>query len=94
MGDNGHYSSKRDGFQLSSGTRLGSTYIHKVEGCPELVDSVYLTPTSEQPYDPYQLACKKDLGVYNHPKIVKLMKEKQEPGSGCKWRRFLPAFSG
>ena len=39
------------------------------------------------------LVCKKDLGVYNHPKIVKLMKEKQEPGAGCKWRLFLPAFS-
>jgi len=81
MGDNGHYSSKREGFQLSSGTSLGPTYIHKVEGCPELVDSVYLTPTSDQPYDPYELLCKKKLGKYNHPKA--------NIGSNCKWD-FVP----
>jgi len=77
MGDNGHYSTKREGFQLSTGTRLGPTYIHKVEGCPELVDSVYLTPTSDQPYDPYQVICKKNFGIYNHPKA--------KIGSNCKW---------
>ena len=93
VGTNAHYTSDNS-YQLGHGLKLGPTYIHDVEACPELVDSVYLTPTSDQPYDPYQLACKKDLGVYNHPKIVKLMKEKQEPGSGCKWRRYLPAFSG
>jgi len=78
MGDNGHYSSKREGFQLSTGTRLGPTYIHKVEGCPELVDSVYLTPTSDQPYDPYQLLCKRNFEKYNHPKA--------NIGSNCKWK--------
>ena len=81
MGDNGHYSTKREGYQLSTGTRLGPTYIHKVEGCPELVDSVYLTPTSDQPYDPYELLCKKKLGKYNHPKA--------NIGSNCKWK-FVP----
>ena len=84
MGDNGHYSSKREGFQLSTGTMLGPTYIHKVEGCPELVDSVYLTPTSDQPYDPYQLRCKKSFGIYNHPKV--------SIGSYCKWY-FVPGNS-
>ena len=84
MGDNGHYSGKRDGFQLSTGTNLGPTYIHKVEGCPELVDSVYLTPTSDQPYDPYQLRCKKNFGIYNHPKV--------NIGSYCKWY-FVPGNS-
>jgi len=78
MGDNGHYSKKREGYQLSTGTSLGPTYIHKVEGCPELVDSVYLTPTSDQPYDPYELLCKKKLGKYNHPKA--------NIGSNCKWK--------
>ena len=77
MGDNGHYSKKREGFQLSTGTMLGPTYIHEVEGCPELVDSVYLTPTSDQPYDPYQLMCKRNFGIYNHPKA--------KIGSHCKW---------
>ena len=77
MGDNGHYSTKREGYQLSTGKRLGPTYIHEVEGCPELVDSVYLTPTSDQPYDPYQLMCKGNFGIYNHPKA--------NIGSHCKW---------
>ena len=81
MGDNGHYRTKREGYQLSTGTRLGPTYIHEVEGCPELVDSVYLTPTSDQPYDPYQLLCKNKLGRYNHPKA--------DIGSYCKWH-FVP----
>ena len=82
MGDNGgHYRSKREGFQLSTGTKLGPTYIHKVEGCPELVDSVYLTPTSKQPYDPYQLMCKRNSGIYNHPKA--------NIGSYCRWD-FVP----
>ena len=80
MGDDGHYVGERK-VQLGDGTSLGPTYIHKVEGCPELVDSVYLTPTSEQPYDPYQLLCKNKLGRYNHPKA--------DIGSYCKWH-FVP----
>ena len=83
MGDDGHYVSDRK-VQLGDGTSLGPTYIHKVEGCPELVDSVYLTPTSDQPYDPYQLRCKKNFGIYNHPKV--------SIGSYCKWY-FLPGNS-
>jgi len=59
MGDDGHYASTQDNYQVGHGRALGPTYIHEVEGCPELVDSVYLTPTSDQPYDPYQLRCKK-----------------------------------
>ena len=80
MGDDGHYVGDRK-VQLGDGTSLGPTYIHKVEGCPELVDSVYLTPTSDQPYDPYQLLCKNKLGRYNHPKA--------DIGSYCKWH-FVP----
>ena len=80
MGDDGHYVGERK-VQLGDGTSLGPTYIHKVECCPELVDSVYLTPTSDQPYDPYQLLCKNKLGRYNHPKA--------DIGSYCKWH-FVP----
>jgi len=68
MGDNAHYPGDpktRTQLQADDGKKLGSTYIHKVEGCPELADSVYLTPTSEQPYDPYELICKKNFGKYN-----------------------------
>ena len=34
-------------------------YKHSIEGCPDLSDSVFLTPTSESPWDPYQFWCKK-----------------------------------
>jgi len=32
-------------------------YNHKNKGCPDLKDSVYLTPTSEEPYDPLSMVC-------------------------------------
>ena len=85
MGSDAHYPGNpktRTQLQANDGKKIGSTYIHKVEGCPELADSVYLTPTSDQPYDPYELICKKNFGKYN---LV---------GSGgssfCKW----PFISG
>ena len=34
-------------------------YKHSIEGCPDLSDSVFLTPTSESPWDPYQFWCEK-----------------------------------
>ena len=36
---------------------LRGLYDHKNEGCPDLKDSIYMTPTSYQPYDPLQLKC-------------------------------------
>ena len=32
-------------------------YDHDEKGCPDLKDSVYLTPTSKNPYDPLPLMC-------------------------------------
>ena len=76
--------------QLGHGLELNENiYIHDYEGCPQLVDSVYLTPTSEKPYDPYQIICLKDLGRYTHPKLVKQNKMGKKLGSYCRWRRFL-----
>ena len=38
--------------------KLGSmVYDHKDKSCPDLKDSVYLTPTSSDPFDPLQLVC-------------------------------------
>jgi hypothetical protein len=59
---------------LSNGTKLNKNlYTHNIEGYPQLIDSVYLTPTSKNPYDPYKIMCDRDLGKYTHPKLVKLM---------------------
>ena len=44
-------------------------YKHGIEGCPDLSDSVFLTPTSESPWDPYQLFCKKNVGKFTHKKL-------------------------
>ena len=68
MGSDAHYPGDpgtRKQLQANDGKKIGSTYMHKVEGCPELADSVYLTPTSDQPYDPYELICQKNFGKYN-----------------------------
>ena len=44
-------------------------YKHGIEGCPDLADSIFLTPTSENPWDPYQVFCKKNVGKFTHKKL-------------------------
>lgn len=78
--------------QLGHGTKLGHPYLHKIKNCPQLADSVYLTPTSKKPYDPFKIGCSQDLGVFTNPKLVKLMKQQGRVGSGCKWGEFIPNF--
>jgi len=68
---NGHYASGRPGYMLESGKKIGAVYAHTKEGCPQMMDSVYLTPTRNDPYDPYVLSCLLDLGKYNHPTLLK-----------------------
>ena len=36
-------------------------YKHGIEGCPDLADSIFLTPTSKNPWDPYEVFCKKNV---------------------------------
>ena len=93
---NAHWKNRAQNNQLGHGLALGKTYIHEEEGCPQLIDSVYLTPTSKDPYDPFKLICLNKWGKYNHPKLVKA-REKQASdlrngkwnyssgGSGCKF---------
>ena len=38
------------------GSNVTKVYDHS-NSCPDLKDSVYLTPTSEKPFDPLQIAC-------------------------------------
>jgi len=102
---NGHYSSDKPGFMLGSGKKIGSVYAHTKEGCPQMMDSVYLTPTRSDPYDPYQHACLLDLGKYNHPKLlkkldkIKKLKDKKIKGnlrfsSSCRYRDWERAKGG
>ena len=102
---NGHYSKDKPGFMLGSGKKIGSIYAHKKEGCPQMIDSVYLTPTRNDPYDPYVLTCLLDLGKYNHPKLlkkldkIKKLKDKKIKGNlrfgtSCRYRDWERAKGG
>jgi hypothetical protein len=102
---NGHYSSDKPGFMLESGKKIGSVYAHTKEGCPQMMDSVYLTPTRSDPYDPYVLTCLLDLGKYNHPKLlkkldkIKKLKDKKIKGNlrfgtSCRYRDWERAKGG
>ena len=81
---NGHYSTDKPGFMLSLGKRIGPVYAHTVKGCPQMMDSIYLTPTRNDPYDPYVLSCLLDLGKYNHPKLLKKLDKIQKKNKANK----------
>ena len=90
MASNGHYANQEPRVQLNSGRKLGATYAHKFENCPQLMDTVYLTPTSSEPYDPYEVNCLFKIGKYNHPKITKIIEQMKK-----KFEEWTPAiFTG
>ena len=95
---NGHYINKNKPTHLGWGLNAGPAYMHEEKGCPQTADSVYLTPTSIDSYDPYKVMCLKKYGNFNHPKILKTIKmmnkkiaegapphEIPSIGAGCKW---------
>ena len=76
-------------------------YIHNQKDCPQMVDSVFLTPTSDDPYDPYEITCLWNIGKYTNKKFLKVIKSKikrrdknqsykPKPrfGSDCRWRDY------
>jgi len=95
---NNHLVKKFDnkGHQLKGGLKLNHLiYKHEVDGCPQLADSVFLTPTSQNPYDPYELNCLFNMGKYNHKKLNNIIKKlkvkgrynwKTKFGASCQWR--------
>ena len=44
-----------------------AVYDHNDPTCPDLKDSVYLTPTSDDPFDPLQIACALGQKKRNNP---------------------------
>ena len=102
---NGHYSTDKPSYMLGSGRKIGSIYAHTTGGCPQMMDSVYLTPTRNDPYDPYVLTCLLNLGKYNHPKLlkklnkIKKLKDKKIKGNlsystSCRYRDWERAKDG
>ena len=54
----------------SMDSKNNTYYKHSIEGCPDLADSIFLTPTSENPWDPYEVFCKKNIGEFTHEKFM------------------------
>jgi hypothetical protein len=58
---------------LASGTvtssldsRNDTYYRHDIEGCPDLAKSVFVTPTAEDSWNPYDVFCRKKIGNLTH----------------------------
>ena len=83
----GHYKDQNKSLQLTQGTKLGLTYAHTKDDCPQLQDSVFLTPTSKTPYDPYDVNCLFKLGKFTNKKFMKVInKVKQNPDKKISWK--------
>ena len=83
MSKKAHFSSGQD--TDSKHMFFGKAYVHDVEGCPKGEDSVYLTPTSQDPYDPFKLICLNEWGKYNHKKLIKLREKQKKDLKNGKW---------
>ena len=76
-----------------SSPKIGKIYAHNIDKCPQFMDSVYLTPTREDPYDPYKIFCLFELGKYKHPNYLHIIKKLKEAGR-YNWKlRFAPSCS-
>ena len=94
---NNHYTNRDSRLMLNSvdpsSPRIGKIYAHDIEMCPQLMDSVYITPTRENPYDPYKIFCLFELGKYKHPEYIKVINKLKDAGR-YNWKtRFGPSCS-
>ena len=48
-------------------SRNDTYYRHDIEGCPDLAKSVFVTPTAEDSWDPYDVYCRQKRGNFTHP---------------------------
>ena len=46
-------------------------YRHDIEGCPDLAKSVFVTPTAEDSWDPFDVFCRKKKGNFTHPNLYR-----------------------
>ena len=65
MGANAHWKSSDGQNTVQGQIFLKKAYVHDEVGCPKGEDSVYLSPTSKEPYDPFKLLCLGEWGIYN-----------------------------
>ena len=50
-------------------------YRHDIEGCPDLAKSVFVTPTAEDSWDPFDVFCRKKKGNFTHPDLYREFRE-------------------
>ena len=55
-----------DSVKSSIDSRNDTYYRHDIEGCPDLAKSVFVTPTAEDSWDPYDVFCRKKIGNLTH----------------------------
>ena len=55
-----------DTVKSSIDSKNDTYYRHDIEGCPDLAKSVFVTPTAEDPWDPYDVFCRKKIGNLTH----------------------------
>ena len=80
-----------DGYNLSLDPKNDDYWGHNNKDCPDMQDSVYFTPTSDTPYDPFEVNClpKKNWKFTKHDyeNIYLDPKDKERQGSGCFYSR-------
>ena len=55
-----------DSVKSSIDSRNDTYYRHDIEGCPDLAKSVFVTPTAEDPWDPFDVFCRQKRGNLTH----------------------------
>jgi len=54
--------------------RKNNTYYrHNIEGCPDLANSIFVTPTSSDPWIPYEVFCEQNVGRFTHKDVLKFV---------------------
>ena len=56
----------KDSVKSSIDSNNNTYYRHDIEGCPDLAKSVFVTPTAEDPWDPFDVFCRQNRGNLIH----------------------------
>ncbi len=56
----------KDSVKSSIDSNNNTYYRHDIEGCPDLAKSVFVTPTAEDSWDPFNVFCRQKRGNLTH----------------------------
>ena len=60
----------KDSVKSSIDSNNNTYYRHDIEGCPDLAKSVFVTPTAEDPWDPFDVFCRHNRGNLTHKDLL------------------------